>query len=87
MCRAWVVQSVFGWMFWHQKVSHLSQGTSSDLQPYEVDTPGCQVHSRPAYKDELKQAHVHAHMHMSEQRMAAAAFCTLNTYVHCVYTA
>ena len=32
MCRAWVVQSVFGWMFWHQMLSHLSQGTSSDLQ-------------------------------------------------------
>lgn len=42
VCRAWVVQSVFGWMFWHHKLTHLSQDMSSDLQPCTVGCPGYQ---------------------------------------------
>ena len=33
-CRALVVQSVFGWMYCLQKLSHLSQGMSYDLEAH-----------------------------------------------------
>lgn len=33
-CRALVARSVFGWMYWLQKSSHLSQGMSYDLQAH-----------------------------------------------------
>ena len=33
-CRALVEQSVFGWMCWLQKLSHLFQGMSYDMQAH-----------------------------------------------------